>query len=278
MKVLHLSDVHVDVPWTAFPRAGFAFPKRLLGGANLALNRKRAFRDARDKLRDLSRFRREQGIDLVICTGDLTALGTVPELEAAREAIAPLTDAPAGFVVIPGNHDVYVSDSVGHFDRIFAGLVDDGPYPRVRIVDDEVAVVQLNSARPNPQPWRSSGRVSDDQLAKLPAIFESLGDRFVFIALHYGLRLENGEPDRFSHGLVNADEVLRACASVRGAILHGHIHQRFQLRVPGVTPPIYCAGSTTEAGHEGFWVYEVVDGTLSAMPGTYRDGHYRFIE
>ncbi|MCA9609369.1 MAG: metallophosphoesterase [Myxococcales bacterium] len=278
MRVLHLSDVHVDVPFAAMPAGGWAYPKRWLGGANLALRRKRRFRDAAEKLRILADFRREMDVDLVVCTGDYTALGTEAELRAARLAIAPLTDAPLGFATIGGNHDVYVPDAVGRFERIFADLLDPGPWPKVRIVDDTVAIVALDSTRPNPQPWRSSGRIPDPQLAALPKVLEGLGDRFVFVITHYAPRLADGRPDRFTHGLTNADALLTACAELKGAILHGHVHRRYRVRVPGVVPELFCAGSTTEAGHEGFWLYEVEGGTLRATPGGYRDGRYVLLE
>lgn len=279
MRVLHLSDVHVDVPFAAMPAGGWVYPKRWLGGANLALRRKRRFRDAAEKLRILGEMRREMDVDLVICTGDYTALGTEPELRAAREAIEPLTDAPRGFVTVPGNHDVYVGDAVGRFERVFGDLLEPGPWPKTRIVDDTVAVVALDSARPNPQPWRSSGRIPDPQLAELPNVLAALGDRFVFVITHYAPRLEDGRPDRFTHGLINADALLSACAEMKGAILHGHVHRRYRVRVPGVAPELFCAGSTTEAGHEGFWLYEVgPDGELEATPGGFRDGRYVLLE
>ncbi len=274
MRVLHLSDVHVDVPFASMPPGGWLSPKRIVGGANLALRRRSHFRGAREKLGLLEQFRSEMNVDLVICTGDYTALGTEPELHAAFDAIQPLTRAPAGFVTVPGNHDVYVADSVGRFERIFSDLLDPGPWPRVRIASDTVAVVSLNSARPNPQPWRSSGRIPDEQLEALPAIFDSLGDRFVFVITHYAPRLADGLPDRFSHGLTNADALLTACANLRGAILHGHVHRRYRVRLPDVRPELFCAGSTTQRGSEGFWLFDVQGGELSARPGGFEDGRY----
>ncbi|MCB9591914.1 MAG: metallophosphoesterase [Sandaracinaceae bacterium] len=275
MRVLHVSDLHFDVPFSAMPAGGWAFPKRWLGGANLALRRKRRFRDAADKVRELGRLCGELNVDLVICTGDYTALGTEPEILNARDAVTPITQTPLGFVTVPGNHDVYVADSVGHFERIFGDLLDPGPWPKVRIVDDTVAVVALDSARPNPQPWRSSGRIPDEQIAALPGVLESLGDRFVFVITHYAPRLADGQPDRFSHGLLNADALLAACSSMRGAILHGHVHRRYRVRIPDLTPELFCAGSSTEAGREGFWLYELGDdGSFSATQGGYEDGAY----
>jgi 3',5'-cyclic AMP phosphodiesterase CpdA len=175
MRFLHVSDVHVDVPPWALPLSTL-FNKRLLGLANLVVRRYRRFSRARAKLDALARLRAEHEIEAVLCTGDLTALGTLPELEAAQRALAPLFSAPGGYVVVPGNHDVYVPDAAdGRFERAFGdGLLTDAPhvrgpsgFPTCRFFGDHVAVVCVNSARPNPQPWRSSGRIPDHELHAL---------------------------------------------------------------------------------------------------------------
>ena len=287
MRVLHISDVHVDLPLRELPRGGWV-PKRLMGGLNLRLNRAHHFKLVREKLQDLDRFRREAGIDLVICTGDYTVLGTEPELRAARAAIEPLTQAPLGFVTVPGNHDVYVPDSLGHFERVFDGLLEtdlpefvvDGLWPLVRLIGDTVAVVAVNSARPNPQPWRSSGRIPDAQLEALGRVLcdPRLADRFVFVITHYAPRLANGNPDRFTHGLVNADALLRVVADVpRGAVLHGHVHRCYRVRVPGVRPPMVSAGSTTQDRCEGLWVFDLDQDGDRVTRGTWMGDRYELI-
>lgn len=263
-------------------------PKRIMGAANLRLRRVRHFRDVREKLQDLDRFRREHRIDLVLCTGDYTVLGTDPELAAARAAIDPLTEAPLGFVTVPGNHDVYVNDSVGRFERHFEGLLEtdwpevrvDSTWPIVRLIGETIAVVAVNSARPNPQPWRSSGRIPDDQLEALAGVLadERLAGRFVFVITHYAPRLANGRPDRFTHGLVNADALLKIVSGVeRGAVLHGHVHRCYRVRVPGVRPVLVGAGSTTQEHREGLWVFEIDGDHATLQQGGFVDGAYQLV-
>ncbi len=285
LRVLHISDVHVDVPLATIPWRDW-LGKRVMGGANLVLRRGKHFRRTREKLAALDRFRREQEVDLVLCTGDYTVLGTVPELAAARAAIDPLTHAPFGFVTVPGNHDVYVPDALGRFEAAFGDLLEtdlpehrvDGAWPLVRLVGETVAVVAVSSARPNPQPWRSSGRIPDAQLRALGGVLRDtrVRDRFVFVITHYAPRLANGRPDRFTHGLENADELLEICAGLpRGAILHGHVHRCFSVAVPGVRPTLFGAGSTTQDHREGLWLFDVGPRGLHATRGTWDGEGYR---
>ena len=286
MRVLHFSDVHVDVPWHEMPFAEM-FNKRLIGAANLLLRRKRLFRSARSKLAALARFAEEQAVDLAICTGDYTALGTAPELEAARLAIQPLTQRPRGFITVPGNHDLYMPDTLAdrRFERFFGDLLGGdwpeyacGDFPAVRLFDDQLAVVTINSARPNPQIRKSSGRIAGDQLVALGRAFADprLSGRTVLVATHYAPRRADGTPDHHNHGLENADELLALCARVpRCAILHGHIHWRFHVQAEA-GPHLFGAGSATHEGREGFWIDDVEPGRVCARPGSYRGGAYAF--
>lgn len=287
MRVLHFSDLHLHRPWRGVPLRDW-LGKRFLGGANMLLGRLYDFADAPRKVAALDRFRREQDVDLVICTGDYTALGTNPEFRAARDAITPLTKAPLGYVGVPGNHDVYVRDIVreGRFLRYFGDTlgtdlpecrVAGTPWPLVRLVGEDVAVVAVDSARPDPQPWRSSGKIPPGQLEALGRILADprLNNRFVFVVVHYAPRLADGRPDNFLHRLVNADDFLHACATLpHGAILCGHVHRLYHVRVPDVLPPVFCAGSATKDGVEGLWLFEVERDHIRAIPGRWVDDGY----
>ena len=107
IKVLHVSDLHLEDGFTGVPLTSF-INKRIVGLANLQFRRRRVFAEAARKVEALAAFSKEQGVDLVICTGDYTALGTEPEIAYARRIIEPLTHAPLGFFTVPGNHDLYL--------------------------------------------------------------------------------------------------------------------------------------------------------------------------
>ncbi|HEX2675398.1 MAG TPA: metallophosphoesterase, partial [Polyangiales bacterium] len=287
--MLHLSDVHVDIPMSAMPWREM-LNKRLLGAANLVLRRHAHFADAREKLAALARLAQRERVDLVICTGDYTALGTGPEIVAAREAIDALTHAPQGFVTVPGNHDVYMPDALAdsRFEHSFGEFLKsdwpeacvDGPWPVVKLCGDSVAVIAVNSARPNPELWKSNGRVPEAQLAALARLLDDprLQNRFVFIATHYAPRRADGTPDKPLHGMENADALLAICAKLeRGALLHGHIHWRFHLQLAELRARIFGSGSTTCSGREGFWLFEVDAAQTRAIPGGFRNGDYRLL-
>ena len=140
-----------------------------------------------------------------------------------------------------------------------------------------LALVGVNSARANPKPTTSSGRIPDEQIDALARILDDarLRDRFVIIATHYAPRRANGKPDRPAHGLENAEEFLRvsACAA-RGVIVHGHVHWRYHVRVPETPLSLCCSGSTTHAGREGLWMIEVGGDRVTATPGTWDQTRY----
>jgi 3',5'-cyclic AMP phosphodiesterase CpdA len=288
-RLLHFSDVHVQVRATEVPFRDW-LGKRFLGGMNLLLRRRRSFKHTVAKLAALARFAARERVDVTVCTGDYTALGTLPELKAARLAIEPFARDSHCFVTVPGNHDLYVADvfADGRFERTFGDLLHtdwpesavDGHWPGVRLYGDHLAVITVNSARPNPQLLRSSGRIPDSQLDALSRVLADsrLTGRTVVIATHYAPRRPDGTPDAWQHGLENADALLEVCASApRRVILHGHLHRRFHLRTPGMTH-IFGAGSATQAGREGAWLFEFEPDRARAVQVCFRGGEYALDE
>ena len=276
MRILHFSDPHLTISLGAVPLTKW-FGKRAIGGANLFLRRRRLFADASEKLSALARFKNEQQVDLVICTGDYTALGLKQEYEEARRAVQPLMDAPMGYITVPGNHDYYVADVLreklfsSYFgDTLLTDLSEyqaDAPWPFVRLIGDEVAVIGVNSARPNPLPWRSSGRIPEQQLSVLAELLtdKRITSRVVFIVTHYAPLLADGSPDSKLHGLCNGRDFLSVCAAVpQAAILCGHIHRGYQVRIAETGQVIFCAGSATMEGKEGCWLFDVNKGSMRA--------------
>lgn len=283
IRLLHFSDVHVQDPVWSMPMREL-MTKRFVGAVNLWLRRERLFRAVPQKLEALDRFRKELGIDALICTGDFTALGTEHEHAAARAAMQPFTDAVRGLMLVPGNHDLYVRDALedGRFGRHFDDLLKsdrpelavDGPYPFVRLIGDQIAVVGLNSARPNALPFVSSGAIPEAQLAQLGKVLDTYRDRLCIVMTHYAPLKKSGEPDSAHHGLDNARELLAICSRPHVILLHGHIHHRYCHAAAEGRPWLFCAGSATHEGREGLWMYEVDGTAVKATPGRFAEGRY----
>ena len=277
-RVLHFSDTHVDlqIRHMAWKRW---FSKRAIGAINLLRGRSKYFDDTEKKIAALIKFKEANKIDLVIHTGDYTALGLESELKLAKELVSPLMTPPQRYVTVPGNHDIYVHEGNSHyrFSEQFCSVLQNdlpeycrgGHWPLIRLVGDDLAVIALNSSKPNPIPWHSNGRIPQEQLDALEEVLQDprVKERYLFVMTHYAPRLENGEPDTKLHGLSNANDFLEKCTAVRhGAILCGHIHKTYHLDLEGLSCDLYCAGSATMEGHEGFWVYEVANKEMKATP------------
>jgi 3',5'-cyclic AMP phosphodiesterase CpdA len=270
VRVLHFSDIHLDFQLRSVPLRDW-LGKRAVGGGNYLLRRRRVFRDGQRKLDALARLLSSRRPDLVVFSGDFTTLGTELELRHARLAIEPIRAAAESFVCVPGNHDVYLDDVLrqGRFERNLGDLLGtdvpdlavDGRWPIARLIGDSVAVVALDSSRPNPSPWRSSGRVPGLQMDALARLLgdERLANRFVFVVTHYSPCLPDGRPDTRQHGLDNAAELMAAMATLgdRGALLCGHVHHCFERRLLAGAPRVFCAGSATFEGREGLWQFDL---------------------
>lgn len=286
IRILHFSDVHVQRPVFSAPTREL-IGKRILAGINLWVDRGRLFAHTPEKLAQLADFARAEHVAIALCTGDYTAIGTADEHRDAREhvnAIAAATER--GLITVPGNHDLYMPDTLRdrRFDKHFGDvlLTDlpeyavDGAFPFVRLFDDRLAIVGVNSARPNPNPLLSSGVVPPVQLQALERVLadQRLAGRFVIVMTHYGILRRDGRPDAKRHGLDNAEELVRICALPNVLLVHGHIHHRYHHPAQPGRPWLFCAGSATHRGREGFWLYDVARDQLRATPGAYQQGQY----
>lgn len=107
--------------------------------------------------------------DLVVVSGDLTQRARARQFRAAR---AYLDTLPKPQFVVPGNHDVPLYNVFARFLRPLAGYrrsISEDPEPS--FVDDEIAVLGINTARSF---VFKGGRVSEAQLARLRALLRRL--------------------------------------------------------------------------------------------------------
>jgi 3',5'-cyclic AMP phosphodiesterase CpdA len=286
MRILHFSDVHVQESVAAMPLAEL-MGKRLLAAGNLFLKRGRLFRDAQRKLAALIEFARREQVEIALYTGDFTAVGSEAEYSEARRAFEPLARAATGLCAVPGNHDLYLEDTVEHarFERHFGDFARsdwpesavDGVFPFVRLFGEQLAVIGVNSAKPNPNPFLSTGCIPQRQLEVLAKLLDDprLNGRWIVVMTHYGVIRPDGSPDTPTHGLENVDAFMRICTRPGVVVVHGHIHHRFHHAPSERHPWLFCSGSATQRDREGFWLFELDGNHLRATPGTWTGDDYR---
>ncbi len=240
----------------------------------LRMGRSNAFAHADESLSEIARRADAHRADHFILSGDVTAYSLEVEFARARGALAQLAEDRKRCTVIPGNHDRYTPRSLAtrRFEKYFGHLLEsdlpeycrEGPFPFVRLIGDEAAVVGLCSARVPPVPGLSTGIIGKRQLEGLREAIrdERVANRAVLVAVHHAPLTHKGRRDSLTHGLLDAAALLRALPGPRFAVLHGHIHRRYHHPASATRPHIFCAGSSTQLGREGYWTIEVADGRV----------------
>lgn len=251
MRIVHFSDVHIG----RLPR-GFSclFDKRILGLTNYFLHRRLGFDAA--LLQPALSLIRALNPDWVVCTGDVTSVGSPEEFAAAKTALAPLTAGDLGqrFIFVPGNHDVYVRD------RACRAAFEDG-FARWNANRWTLAELPQRLQASRLSLWvideccctnwlLSSGRVSEaaaERLDEWLAAPRESGERRMLIG-HFPLRNSAGRPLGRRRCLVGAERLAAALREGRlDVALCGHEHRPFVRREPSGAMEI-CAGALLMTG------------------------------
>jgi 3',5'-cyclic AMP phosphodiesterase CpdA len=272
VKVLHFSDIHVQVNYAAIPFARLGWRRSLAQVEFRLLRRANKFKDAAATVRRIVSASQEMQVDYAVLSGDLTGLGMPEEFRAAREALGPLA-VPERLALVPGNHDRFTRDDVHAFDDVFGDLcVSDMPehqlagrFPYVRLVGTELAVIALDTSQLAPFPGFVFGSVRGPQFDALKAILADsrLAGRAVLVVVHHAPRTSGGGCDLPTHRLLAADRLMSLIPGPRHALLFGHIHQRYWHRATDRSPHLFGAGSSTQAGVTGYWIIEIQGGLVT---------------
>ncbi|MEO8699992.1 MAG: metallophosphoesterase [Kofleriaceae bacterium] len=262
MRLAHCSDLHL----VSHEGAGFLelANKRWIGRLNLASSRSRHYHVAAFEamVADLNAL----GIEHVLCTGDVTNIALRREFEFARGKFDQLALGPTNVTVVPGNHDAYVGEGVGHFADLFgpyaatdAGWAwtaadrdpadDDSDctaegaprWPIVR-VRDQLALVGMSTSLQTP--WFTAyGRAGAGQLARLARVLADprLHGKVRIIAIHHPPAGERAK--KRIRGLRDHEAFAEVIAA-HGAdlIVHGHEHRDMTESLPGPAGPVPVRG------------------------------------
>jgi 3',5'-cyclic AMP phosphodiesterase CpdA len=267
MRFAHLSDLHLlSLDGT---RLADFLNKRWTGGLNLALSRGRHYqaRVFEALVDDLNK----QHVDHVVCTGDVTNLSFESEFRFARQQFERIDHKAVDVTCIPGNHDTYVADMAGAFERVFhdyctsdagwdagaSGGADADPaarWPIVRVRGD-LAFIGLSTSMATPW-FMAHGRIGGSQLERVERLLADprLAGKHRVVLLHHPPAGHRAR--RFSRGLRDHADLAQILART-GAdlVLHGHEHLdvREQLSGPaGARIPVrgITAGSYEVDTHE----------------------------
>lgn len=250
----HLSDLHVT-PVRGRRPAAF-LNKRMLGALSWAVRRRWEYRP--DVLAALLDDLHTHAPDHVVVTGDLTNLGLADEYADALTWLERL-GGPRRVSLIPGNHDVYTSDSAIYPWTYWAEYLrsrpeaangcpgattppgpQPGEFPTLRVCGP-VAVVGVSTARAT-APFLASGAIGRGQLRRLEAVLGRLAE-----TPYCRVVLVHHPPAARS---VSARRCLTDAAAFRdvlaktGAelVLHGHSHRTITTTIPGPHGPIPVVG------------------------------------
>lgn len=273
MRFLHCSDVHITHDYFRSPLGPLGW-RRWLALLELGLGRAREYAHAHHTLEQITRDVERHRVDHLILSGDVTAYAMDSEFERARVALGALAHDRQRLTIVPGNHDVFTprAASSRRFERHFGHLLHsdlpehqrEGPFPFVRLLGEEAAVVGLSSARLPRFPGLAWGYLGTDQLVGLEGVLADrrLQHRAVLVTLHHAPLNRRGKKDQPLHGLHDMESLFRMVRGPRFAVLHGHIHERYRHEATAHRPHTFGAGSSTQRGREGYWVIEVKDGKV----------------
>ncbi|MFH1438438.1 MAG: metallophosphoesterase [Pseudomonadota bacterium] len=234
-RLAHISDLHffssMNVPLTRL------LGKRALGYANLYFHRR--FQHDPRLIRLLMENLKEQKVDHIVVTGDLTNLSLGEEFGGIRELLLQSGFSPRDISVVPGNHDRYTkgAQSTLRFEAYLAPFMGsdielwDHNFPYVRLRDG-VAIVGINSALSLP-PFMAGGKVGVEQLTRLEVILEhpELKSRFIVFLIHHPPYRHPVKRLHFMEGLSDYRVFLKAIRGRPSLILHGHLHRNFQKKI-----------------------------------------------
>ena len=193
--------------------------------------------------------------DCVVCTGDVTCVGSLPEFAKAKDLLHPLVNTQDfDFIYVPGNHDAYVRDSrcrralTEAFEHLNRGRwsLDELPV-RHRIQDVEFLLV--NECMPTPI-WGSYGALTAKAREALLDWYDEprASSKARILIGHFPTRRKNGAKlarrrelrggDVIREGLVSGNLNLSLC---------GHIHDPYINAFESDALEV-CTGSLTTHG------------------------------
>jgi 3',5'-cyclic AMP phosphodiesterase CpdA len=221
LRIVHLSDIHF---WRYEFHPLRLLSKRLFGMASLVVRRARRFR--LERVPELVEYVRHLNPDHILITGDVTTTALPAEFLHARAALAHWLEDPARVTIVPGNHDRYTlrAHRSRRFEQYLGAFSPGLPYPWLRLLDSETAILGLDPTRAG---ISARGKLPRAQLIRAQEVLEKAqGVTRLVIACHYPVAAPPEYQREFARKpMVNALEVARWLGTIGPHLFCcGHVH------------------------------------------------------
>jgi 3',5'-cyclic AMP phosphodiesterase CpdA len=247
MKIAHLSDLHFSKVSFTFHQL---FSKRWLGNLNLIFSRKKAFDTERLFL--LIDLFKQQKIEHVIITGDLSTTSLRSEFEQAKAFIKALEDAEIKTHVLPGNHDHYTKKA--YREKLFYNYFP-SPLQEQGVCKTSLGpgwwLISLDTALATPL-FSSRGHFTTALEKALTEALDSIPatDR-ILIANHFPL-FENDGPRKVMMRAHALKTLMRKYPNI-AFYLHGHTHRHSAADLRSNHLPIVLESGSPSLKERGTW-------------------------
>ncbi len=258
-RLAHLSDLHFSkLTWSPSQ----FFSKRWLGNLNLLLARKHAF--DQEGLLDLLPILRQQNVDAILITGDLSSTSLKEEFLLARQFIQQLQDQKFKVFTLPGNHDHYTQSAYANklfyefFDSTYSSSEKTPPFFNLK--EDKITVaslghnwwlVALDTALAT-SILSSNGHFSASLEKKLKKTLEELPKNDSVILMNHFPLFANESKRKRLIGREALQEILKSFPQVK-LYLHGHSHRHCIADLRASHLPIILDSGSTAQKHAGTW-------------------------
>lgn len=258
-RLAHISDLHFSkLTWNPSQ----LFCKRWLGNLNLAFARKHTFDP--EGLTSLFPLFREQNVDAVLITGDLTSTSHKKEFLLAQQFIASLREQKFKVFALPGNHDHYTRQAYKNklfydfFESIYTPTTDS--ISSLSLKEDGLStsylghgwwLFALDTALATSL-FSSNGYFSADLEQKLDKALGDLPrDHQVILINHFPL-FSNDSPRKSLLRREALQKLLERSPKIK-LFLHGHTHRHCIADLRCSQLPIILDSGSTAQKAKGSW-------------------------
>lgn len=258
MRLIHITDPHLSTLTGQSFRA--LSTKRRSG--YLSWTQRRRLIHLQETLQQLIAAVRGESADQIVLTGDLVQIGLADEIREVSDWLAELAP-PQQVFYVPGNHDVYATDSWAAQRQYWNSVLPLAPagtpdtshsgYPLVRDIGS-VRLIGASSACVTPL-FSARGALGGEQLQRLAIVLKEAREQGYMpcLAMHHP-PLPGMAPWRKALREVKAIKAM--IATLQPALVWcGHLHRNIELNEQDSR--IFCTASASCVQHASYRIFDI---------------------